>query len=301
MSIALQAPVGQAARLRFLSLELTSRCQFICPGHCYAQAGPTQGHGSMTDDDWRRVIDEAAALGSDTVQFIGGEPTLHPSFTSLVHHALGAGLRVRVYSNLFRVRAEHWALYARPDVRLATSFYSDDPAEYDRITGRRGSHDSTRANIREAVRRGIPVRVAVIDRGNGQRTEQARAELLRLGVRDVTVSLVRAVGNAAASSVIPSTSVLCGRCADGKAVVLPDGQVAVCEIGRFLIGGSIKASSLFAVLSSPRWPRASPAVRARVLRTARPTMTPAARPAAARVTRRTDERPVRQEGDPSDG
>ncbi|MDN3260794.1 radical SAM protein [Streptomyces sp. CSDS2] len=253
MTTGLQAPPGQAARLRFLSLELTSRCQFTCPGHCYAQAGPTQGHGSMTDDHWRRVIDEAAALGAGTVQFIGGEPTLHPSFTSLVHHALGAGLRVRVYSNLYRVRAEHWALYARPDVRLATSYYSDDPAEHDRITGRRGSHDSTRANIREAVRRGIPLRVAVIDRGNGQRAEQARAELLRLGVRDVTVSPVRAVGNAAAPSVLPSTSVLCGRCADGKAAVLPDGQVAVCEIGRFLTGGSAKDGSLAAVLSSPRW------------------------------------------------
>ncbi|MFF5538500.1 radical SAM/SPASM domain-containing protein [Streptomyces cinerochromogenes] len=251
MTIAVQAPSERAARLRSLSLELTTRCQFTCPGHCYAEAGPTQGHGSMTDDDWRRVIDEAAVLGTDTVQFIGGEPTLHPAFTGLVHHALGHGLRVRVYSNLFRVRAEHWALYARPDVRLATSYYSSDPAEHDRITGRRGSQDSTRANLIEAVRRSIPVRVAVI--GSGERAEQARAYLLRLGVKDVTVSPVRAVGNAAAPSVVPSTSQLCGRCADGKAVVLPDGRVAVCEIDRFLTGGSVKDGSLAAVLSSPRW------------------------------------------------
>ncbi|MFF7098181.1 radical SAM protein [Streptomyces rubradiris] len=253
MPIAHHAPPGQAARLQFVSLELTSRCQFTCPQHCYAESGPTQGHGSMTDDDWRRVIGEAAALGTDTVQFIGGETTLHPSFTGLVHYALAHGLRVRVYSNLFRVRAEHWALYARPDVRLATSFYSSDPAEHDRITGRRGSHESTRANLLEAVRRSIPVRVAVI--GSGQRAEQARAYLLRLGIKDVTVSPVRAVGNAAVPSVLPSTLQLCGRCADGKAAVLPDGQVAVCEIGRFLTGGSVKdaGGSLAAVLSSPRW------------------------------------------------
>ncbi|MFF7098474.1 radical SAM protein [Streptomyces rubradiris] len=98
MTTGLQAPPEQAARLRFVSLELTQRCQFTCPQHCYAESGPTQGHGSMTDDDWRRVIDEAVALGTDTVQFIGGEPTLHPSFTGLVHYALAHGLRVRVYS-----------------------------------------------------------------------------------------------------------------------------------------------------------------------------------------------------------
>jgi MoaA/NifB/PqqE/SkfB family radical SAM enzyme len=31
----------------FLSLEITSRCQFTCPSQCYAEAGPTKGHGSM--------------------------------------------------------------------------------------------------------------------------------------------------------------------------------------------------------------------------------------------------------------
>ncbi|MEV5730314.1 MULTISPECIES: radical SAM protein [Streptomyces] len=253
MITVLPAPSQQAPRLGFLSLELTSRCQLICPSHCYAQAGPTQGHGSMSEGDWRRVIDEAAALGTDTVQFIGGEPTLHPGFTDLVHHALGAGLRVRVYSNLFRVRAEHWTLYARPDVSVATSYYSDDPDEHDRITGRHGSHDSTRANLIEAVRRNIPVQVAVIDRGNGQRAQQARDELLQLGIRDVTVSPVRAIGNAAVSSTLPSTTELCGRCADEKAAILPDGRVAVCEIGRFLTGGSVKSGSLAAVLRSPRW------------------------------------------------
>jgi hypothetical protein len=67
------------------------------------------------------------------------------------------------------------------------------------------------------------------------------------------VSRVRAVGNAAPASVIPSTVELCGRCADGKAAILPDGRVAVCEIGRFLATGSVKGGSLAAVLSSAEW------------------------------------------------
>jgi MoaA/NifB/PqqE/SkfB family radical SAM enzyme len=255
MTIAPEVPVQPAAELRFLSLEITGRCQLTCPSHCYAQAGPAQGHGTMTGDDWHRIIDEAAVLGTKTVQIIGGEPTLHPAFEDLVRHALGVGLRVRVYSNLYRVRAEHWMLYSEPGLSLATSYYSDDAGEHDRITGRAGSHRATRENIITAVRRRIPLRVGIVDRGQGQRAVQARDELLALGVQDVHVSRVRAVGNAAAAAVLPTTSELCGRCADGKAAILPDGRVAVCEIGRFLSAGSVKHESLTAVLASPEWRR----------------------------------------------
>ncbi|WP_323137983.1 radical SAM protein [Streptomyces sp. NBC_01433] len=64
-------------RLRFPSIELTSRCQLGCP-HCYAQAGPTRGRSTLTVADWHRVISEAAALGTTTLRMIGGEPLLHP-------------------------------------------------------------------------------------------------------------------------------------------------------------------------------------------------------------------------------
>ncbi|MFE4496079.1 radical SAM/SPASM domain-containing protein [Streptomyces niveus] len=245
---ALAAPL----RLRFLALEITGRCQLTCSSHCYAEAGPTRDHGSMTVDDWLRIIDEAAALGTETVQLIGGEPTLSPGFGRLVEHALAAGLRVRVYSNLFRVSEEHWALFEHPRVRLATSYYSDIAEEHDRITGRTGSHAATRANIAQAVRRGVHVSVGVIDMGGGQRAEQARAEMRALGVDEVGVDKVRAVGNAARGA-LPSTSSLCGRCGDGKAAILPTGDVTVCELGRFLTAGSVRDASLSAVLASERW------------------------------------------------
>lgn len=52
------------------------------------------------------------------MQFIGGEPTLHPEFAELVTHALAAGLKVQVYSNLYRVKLQHWDLFERPGVTL---------------------------------------------------------------------------------------------------------------------------------------------------------------------------------------
>ncbi|MER7049269.1 radical SAM protein [Streptomyces jumonjinensis] len=249
MTIAPETP----APLRFLSLEITARCQLTCPSHCYAQAGPTRGHGTMTAGDWHRIIHEAASLGTTMLQLIGGEPTLHPDFTGIVEHAVRVGLRVRVYTNLVRVREVHWRLFEHPQVSMATSVYSDDPGEHDAITGRRGSHAATRGNLVEAVRRGIRVKVGIADLGGGQRAEQARAEVQALGVHEVHIDRVRPVGNAA-NAAVPSVSALCGRCGDGKAAILPNGAVAVCEIGRFLTAGSVVGgASLASVFGSDRW------------------------------------------------
>ncbi|MFF8618257.1 hypothetical protein [Streptomyces sp. NPDC015350] len=71
MTIAPEAPTT----LRFLSLEITGRCQLTCPSLCYAGSGPTRGHGGMSDGDWFRIIDQAVALGAEEVQLIGGGAT----------------------------------------------------------------------------------------------------------------------------------------------------------------------------------------------------------------------------------
>ncbi|MFJ5635292.1 radical SAM protein [Streptomyces goshikiensis] len=256
MTIARKAP----ARLRSLSLEITGRCQLTCPSLCYAASGPTRGHGTMGDDDWVRTIDQSVALGAEEVQLIGGEPTLHPGFVSIARHAVDSGLRVRVYSNLFRISEDHWQLLEHQAVRLATTYHSSIAAEHDEVTGRQGSHTATRANITQAVRRGIALKVAVLDACDHQRAERARTELEALGVRDIHVGRVRAVGNAAAGTALPSTAELCGRCGDQRAVVLPNGDVAVCEIGRFLTAGNVQSASLASVLSSPQWAAASASI-----------------------------------------
>lgn len=252
MTAVLEPPTHTAPdRVTFLELEITGRCQLTCSSHCYAEAGPTKGHGTMTAEDWKKVIDEAAQIGVTKVQFIGGEPTLHPDFTELVEHALARGLGVQVYSNLYRVRLEHWKLFERPGVSLATSYYADTDDGHDAVTGRKGSHAATRANIIEAVRRGIHVQVGIVDVLEGQRVQEARAELEALGVKDINMDRVRGVGNA--TKVLPSTSELCGNCANGRAAIMPDGTVTPCVLGRFLPTGSVKGGSLKTVFESDRW------------------------------------------------
>ncbi|MBQ0852885.1 radical SAM protein [Streptomyces sp. BH-SS-21] len=250
MTIAPEAPARSRVP-EFLELEITGKRQLTCPTLCYANAGPTEGHGSMTTDDWKRLISEAAEIGVRKVQFIGGEPTLHPDFDILVHRALALGLDVQVYSNLYRVQVKHWELFMHPRVSLGTSYYSDDPAEHERVTGRKGSHAATRANIVEALRRGIPLQVGIVEVEDGQRTAQAREELLGLGVRRVVTDRVRSVGRGEIHT--PSVGDLCGRCAKGKAAVMTDGTVTPCVLGRFLSTGNAKTDGLAAVFSGQTW------------------------------------------------
>ncbi|MEZ0095727.1 radical SAM protein [Streptacidiphilus sp. EB129] len=246
------ATAVKPSKVGFLELEITQNCQLTCQSHCYAGAGPTAGHGTMSDDDWRSVIRDAAASGITRVQFIGGEPTRRPGWDALVRYALSCGLSVQVYSNLYAIRMEWWDLFEHPRVSLATSYYSDQAKDHDRVTGRRGSHARTRANITEAVRRGIPLKAGIVDILDGQRVVQARADLLALGVTDVHTDRVRAVGNAART--LPSVTELCGRCADGRAAVMPDGRVTPCVLGRFLPAGSVKdVGGLPGVLTGARW------------------------------------------------
>ena len=239
--------------VRFLELEITQNCQLTCPSLCYAQAGPTRSHGAMTDDDWRSVITQAAALGVKTVQFIGGEFSRRPGWDALVRHALDQGLQAQLYSNLFQIRAEWWELFEHPGVSLACSYYSDQADQHDQVTGRKGSHTKTRSNIVESVRRGIALQVGIVEVVEGQRVEQARMDLQALGVTRINMDRARGVGNAARTKALPSVSELCGNCAHGRAAVMPDGQVTPCVLGRFLPSGSVRQTPLSEILAGDRW------------------------------------------------
>lgn len=237
---------ARASEVGFLWLELTGRCQLACT-HCYADSGPAGTSGTMTTPDWERVIEEAAALGVRMVQFIGGEPILHPDLPVLVERVLKRGMEVEVFSNLVHVSPRLWETFSRPSVRLATSYYSDDPNQHRAVTGR-PSHARTRANIAEAVRRGIDLRVGIIDVYEGQRVEQARAELRALGVTDIGTDRLRGIGRGGSADV----GELCGHCGDGRAAVLPDGSVSPCVLSRWMTAGNVKRQQLAGILAGQR-------------------------------------------------
>ena len=233
--------------LRFAWLEITGKCQLSCT-HCYAESGPRGDSGAMRTPDWLRVVEDVAELGARGVQFIGGEPTLHPDLPEFVDRALGAGLEVEVFSNLVHVAPLLWETFSRPGVRLATSYYSDRESQHESITRRRGSYARTKANIAEALDRDIPLRVGVIDFGLGQRSSDARVELRSLGVRDVGVDRLRQVGRGGMPG-SPGRDQLCGRCGHGAVAISSSGEVWPCVFARWIPLGNILDTGLAEILA----------------------------------------------------
>ncbi|MFD9945076.1 radical SAM/SPASM domain-containing protein [Nonomuraea sp. NPDC059023] len=232
--------------LDFFWAEITGKCQLACT-HCYAGSGPDGTHGAMTATEWAAAITQARALGARMVQFIGGEPTLHPDLPTLIAHALGDGLQVEVYTNLVHVTPSLWDVFAQPKVMLATSYYTDDPDQHQQITQRR-THHRTHTNIGRAIALGIPIRAGIIDIHDGQHVEQAKQQLARLGVTDISVDRMRLLGRPARQSC--DVSQLCGRCGDGIAAILPDGTVTPCPLSRWLSAGNIRETGLTSLVGA---------------------------------------------------
>lgn len=200
----------------------------------------------MTPEDWQRVITDAAGIGTRFVCFIGGEPTMHPSLSCLVGHALGLGMEVEIFSNLVHVAPEMWELFGLPRVRVATSWYSSDRAEHRQITGR-DTFRQTLANIEQAVRREIPLRVGLISGIlPGQHAAEGEELLRARGVISIGGDHLREFGR----GTIPDPSQACGNCGHHRAAVLPDGTVTPCPLTRWMTAGSVHAAGLNEIMAS---------------------------------------------------
>ncbi|MFB7633680.1 radical SAM protein [Streptomyces sp. NPDC056149] len=235
------APLGP----QFAWLEITGFCNLRCR-QCYADSSPEGNHGIMTDDDWFRVLDELAALHVRDVQFIGGEPTLHPSLPSYLRHARRHRMRIEVFSNLTHLTDDVWEALQLPGVRLAFSYYSDEGSDHDDVTENRGSHARTRANIEKARALGIPMRGSVINVLQGQRVIEARRDLLDIGLRDVRTDRLRPFGRGA-DGAGPDVAKLCGRCGRNKFAIGPDGGVWPCVFARWMMVGNVREQGLASI------------------------------------------------------
>ncbi|WP_369383959.1 radical SAM/SPASM domain-containing protein [Streptomyces sp. cg36] len=229
-------------RPQFAWLEITGLCNLTCQ-HCYAHSSPQGDHGSMLECDWRAAIDELSTMGVRDVQFIGGEPTLHPALPKLIRHARTHAMRIEVFSNLTHITDAVWDALQLPEVRLAFSYYSDNAHDHDDVTQGRGSHERTRANIIKARELGIPLRGSVISVLQEQRAKPAESELLQLGLRDVRTDRIRPFGRGALGAP-PDLSRLCGMCGRGKFAISPSGDVWPCVFARWMKLGNFHEQSL---------------------------------------------------------
>ena len=245
----------QVQKLEFLWLEITGRCNLKCT-HCYADSGPELPlDDGMAVADWFAVLEESAVLGCKRVQFLGGEPTLHPELPALIGHARALGFeRICVYTNGTRFTPAVRDALREHAVELAFSVYAATAAVHDGITARAGSFDKTIASIRWAVASGLRVRAGVIAMPeNSAHTAAARRFLEELGVKDVHVDAVRKLGRGLAYGT-PASELgeLCGRCGNGKLCVSASGEIFPCALSRFAPLGNFRAAGLAGALGGAR-------------------------------------------------
>ncbi|MFF4754441.1 radical SAM protein [Streptomyces sp. NPDC002514] len=258
MTVIAEAPTLQAAGTpRFLWLDLTRKCQLSCT-HCYNESGPEGTHGTMTADDWRRVLDQAHAAGVTGVQLTGGEVTMHPEAPALVEYASRLGLKVEVYSNLVHMTPEWWGVLLRTGAGLATSYYSHWADDHNAVTSR-PTHARTRANIEWAVKAGVPIRVSMVRSQPDQDITETVNELRAIGVQRIRSDRVRPFGRGSNGDA-PDVAGLCGRCGVNRAPISPDRTVSPCVFSGWLDAGNVLTSALANILSSPAMLAANAAV-----------------------------------------
>lgn len=242
---------SMARRLDFLWLELTNRCNLRC-AHCYTDSDPASGvRDRLGTGDYLRLMREARALGCRKLQFIGGEPQLHPDFQLLLEASKATGFAfVEVFSNLTRLADDTLAFAQAHAIRFATSVYSDRPEAHDAVTGVRSSHARTVGNLRRLVEAGVATRAAIIDVGQGP-AEVTRTEafLRGLGVGRVRSAPTQPFGRGA--TLIGREACLdglCGHCWSGKLCVAPDGHAFACVMARDWPVGDVRTTPLAAIV-----------------------------------------------------
>jgi MoaA/NifB/PqqE/SkfB family radical SAM enzyme len=222
--------------LSFLWLEITAKCNLECV-HCYADSGPRQDlYGHMQTDDWLSVLRQSADAGCRQVQFIGGEPTLHPDLARMISYASALGYTfIEVFTNATVLSDRLFNTFVEHNVNIATSFYTDDPDIHDSITKRPGSFRRTVAQIKRVVDAGLNVRAGIIEmRENAGHAARARRYLETLGVGEIKVDYQRGVGRSATPVYsLEPMSQLCGECWKGKLCVTSAGKVYPCVFSRF--------------------------------------------------------------------
>lgn len=237
---------GDGRRLVQLWAVLGLECQLECV-HCYANAGPGKGFGTMTVGDWERVIAQAAGLGCRVVTFIGGEPTLHGELGRLARLVADCGMQAEVYSNLVHVTPALLELFEVEGVTLAARWYTRDRGQHKAITGGHNTWRQTWKNFGEAARRGIPIRAGIVDGiVPEQQAEEGERELRSLGIASIGTARLREFGR----GTVADPAQTCGGCGRGRAAVLPDGTVSPCPMTRWMGAGNVRDADLWPVLDS---------------------------------------------------
>ena len=147
----------------WLLAEVTYRCPLACP-YCSNPegcAGP-RFRDELTTAEWRRVLDEARALGVLQLGWSGGEPTVRRDLEELVAHGRRLSLYQTLVTSAYQLPTERLAaLRAAGLDHLQVSVQAADPVLSDEIAGVR-AWERKLAVCRAARALGLPLTLNVV-------------------------------------------------------------------------------------------------------------------------------------------
>jgi pyrroloquinoline quinone biosynthesis protein E len=134
-----------------LVAEITHRCPLQCP-YCSNPLSMARASEELSTEDWRRVLAEAAALGS------GGEPMARRDLPELIHAAADAGLYTNLITSGVLLDKKRFSALADAGLdHVQLSFQHVDSAEAERIGGMPGAQAKKIAAAQLITAAGLPL------------------------------------------------------------------------------------------------------------------------------------------------
>jgi len=254
-------------KLRYAWLELTSRCNCRCL-HCYGAFGvpdKKEFESELSLDEWINVIDNIKKHGCNAIQFIGGEPLIHPHFTTLLKYAHDKGIsRIDIFTNAYLLNEQIADVIEQVGASVRVSLYGYDAHSHDAITQHPGSFEKLDHGIDLLKERNVPITIAVVlMRENQEILPQIKEYIAHKGLRFTGFDTVRTVKHSVQESHAVTDKELIGRrtistprfrtsairfatnhqwnsCWYGKFSVTAQGDIIPCIFARDLVCGNIR-------------------------------------------------------------
>lgn len=260
-------------KLDMIWIEITPQCNLRCV-HCYAEAEYQKKatKNDLSNEEIKRIIDDAASLGCHEIQFTGGEATLRKDIEELIEYAKEKEFNIEIFTNGTLLTEQLIRFLKENNVRVAMSIYSYNAKTHDAITQVEGSFEKTLNSLKLLLAYRVPLRCSVVVmKQNENEIEQTVYFLSQLGVLSRPPDTIRPSGRGKGMENWPQQF---GRktlktkpdfiiskenfeknrdwnsCWVGKAAVTAEGNVIPCVFARKQIVGNIKSQSFAKLITS---------------------------------------------------
>lgn len=260
-------PLIPSKKLRTLWIEITNSCNQRCL-HCYTESSPTVAQ-RLTLDEVRNLLIQANEFGVGTVQFIGGEPFMHPELWDMVGYATNLPKieNVEIYTNLTTLNKEDYQKAKKYNVRIGSTILGSTEFTHDRCTQSKGSFRRLTKGIEALIHYNIPYRLSCIRMRQNESDISSIIEFVQknnLKGESLGVGDVRPSGRGGNSEVMPHESTLKGiavylrkefynlaknqnTCLFNKLAISSDGTFFPCVFSRNYPLGHINTDTLYDV------------------------------------------------------